>query len=202
VGGALKSYSGVASAVRQAGRSASLAGSDPMADAMILEQVARQAGTIDAGEIEVVVIWHASGPGDVVPPGCLTIGGSAPGASSVGAAGQGPDGLGACNVYVEPDAPDGAFAMATGTASQPAPHYFGCSGAADPAASHKLDCFWPGATRQVLTSPRGSVTPQSTDFVGVHIRARHRYYTGILGSGLTITDRSITLIEPQGYELA
>lgn len=203
LGGALKSYSGTASAVRSAGRTASLAGADPLADALVLEQVARRAGALDDGEIELVVIWQAEGVGDQVPPGCLPVA-TTPNTTSVGDDGIEPDGVGACNVYIEPDRPGGAFAMAGGTATQPPEHYFGCSGVGDPEASHKVDCRWPATSRQVLTSPRGSTTPTSTDFVGVYIRARHHGYTGFLfgGDGLTITDRSITLIEPQGYALS
>jgi hypothetical protein len=198
VGGSLRSYSGVASAVRLAGRSASLAGADPLADSMILAQLARQASTIDAGEIELVVIWHAAGPGDPVPPACLPASTTTPNTASVGDDG----GVGACNVYIQPDAAGGAFAMAQGTAAQAASYYFGCSGTSDPGAAHKLDCNWPAATRQVLTSPRGSATPTSTDFVGVYVRARHASYTGALGAAMTITDQSITQLEPQGYALS
>lgn len=202
VGGTLKSYSGTASAVRLAGRSASLAGADPMADGLILEQVAQQAATIGEGEIELVVIWQAAGPGDPVPPSCLPEDTSLPNTSSVGDDGVAPDGVGACNAYIEPDAPGGAFAMAQGTADQPQEHYFGCAGPSDPEAFHKVDCNWPSTSRQVLTSPRGSSTSISTDFVGVYIRILHAYYTGVLGESLTITDQSITLIEPQGYALS
>lgn len=202
VGGALKSYSGTASAVRMAGRSASLAGSDPMADGVILGRVADQVAAIDDGEVELVVIWQAAGPGDPVPLSCLPEDTSLPNTSSVGDDGAAPDGFGACNVYVQPDASGGAFAMAGGTAAQPQEYYFGCTGPSDPESAHMLDCNWPSTTRAVLTSPRGSATPTSTDYVGVYIQARHAYYTGILGDSLTITDRSITLIEPQGYELS
>lgn len=201
VGGAMKSYSGTASAVRQAGRSASLAGADPMADALVLAEVARRVAAIDDGEIELVVIWNAGGPGDAVPTACVPPEGAAPSSSSVGDLGSAPDGVGACNAYVEPDAHGGAFAMAQGTASLPPQHYFGCAGPTDPAAAHKLDCSWPATSREVLTSPRGSTEPTTTDFVGVYIRVRHASYTGILGGELTITDRSIALIEPQGYAL-
>jgi hypothetical protein len=202
IGGALKSYSGTASAVRQAGRSASLAGSAPDADGLILQEVARRVAAIDDGEIELVVIWHADGPGDAVPPACLPPDTAPPNTSSVGVVGTAPDHAGACNAYIEPDAPGGAFAMAQGTAGQPVEHYFGCAGPADPAAYHKLDCNWPATSRNVLTSPRGSTDPTTTDFVGVYIRVRHASYTGVLGGGLTITDRSISLMEPQGYAVS
>lgn len=202
VGGALKSYSGAASAVRLGGRAASLAAADPMADARVLAQVARQAATMGSGEIELVVVWHATGPGDSVPTACVPADLSTPNSSSVGSAGSPPDAMGACNVYIDPGAAGGAFAMANGEAVQPDTYYFGCSGPSDPDAGHKLDCNWPATDRNVLTSPRGSPTPTSTDFVGLHVRARHGYYTGFLGSGVTITDHSITLIEPQGYALS
>jgi hypothetical protein len=202
IGGAMKSYSGTASAVRQAGRSASLAGSDPMADALVLAEVAERVEAIDDGEVELVVVWRAAGSGDSVPANCLPAVTPIPNASSLGHRGATPGAVGACNAYVQPDAVNGAFAMANGTASQPKAYYFGCTGPTDPAAAHKLDCNWPGSERHVLTSPRSSSTPTTTDFVGVYIRVRHSYYTGMLGRSLTITDRSITLIEPQGYALS
>ncbi len=202
IGGVLKSYSGAASAVRLGGRSASLAASAPMADAQILAIVADQAATMGNEDIELVVVWHASGPGDLPPAGCLPSNTSTPNTATVGQAGSPAYGIGACNAYVAPSMAGGAFAMAKGTAQEPATYYFGCAGPDDPAASHKLDCNWPGSTRVVLTSPRGSSNPHSTDYVGLYVRARHGYYTGIVGTSVTITDQSITLIEPQGYDLS
>jgi hypothetical protein len=91
--------------------------------------------------------------------------------------------------------------MAGGTATQPAAYYFGCQGATDPAANQKVDCNWPGRNRRALTSARTTTgTPRPTDFVGVYIRVAHAYYTTMFGSTLTITDRGISLIEPQGYD--
>ena len=142
-----------------------------------------------------------SAPGDPVPAGCLPSAPLTANTSSVGVTDSGTDAVGACNVYVKPAGTGGAFAMADGTAAQPAAYYFGCQGAADPAASHKLDCKWPGKNRRALPSPRSTTgTPKPTDFVGVYIRLIHPYYTTILGSSLTITDRGISLIEPQGYD--
>lgn len=202
VGGMLRSYSGTASAVRNGGRSASLAAADSMADAQILAKVARQADSMGRDEVQFVVVWHASGPGEAVPPACLPVSYSSPNSASVGHPGTGPGAMGACSAYLAPNKPGGAFAMAEGTAVQPTSYYFGCAGPSDPDAWHKLDCNWPPTSRQVLTSPRGAVTPYSTDFVGIYLQARHDSYTGILGSGVTITDQSITLIEPQGYALS
>lgn len=202
MGGVMRSYSGTASAVRHGGRTASLAGADPMSDARILEEVAGELESTGDDEVLLVVIWHAEGPGDTVPLACLPVDLSTPNTSTVGDDGVAPGGIGACNVFVKPGATGGAFAMAGGVADQPADYYFGCAGPSDPDVSHKVDCMWPATTRQVLTSPRGSATPTATDFVGVYVRVRHDYYTGALGSSVTITDKSITLIEPQGYKLS
>ncbi len=202
LGGALKSYSATADAVRSGGRAASLVGSDPMADATILEQVAA-AHSLGGGEIELVVIWHAAAPGEEPPAGCIPADlGSTPNTTSVGVADGGGDTTGACNAYLWPQASGGAFDMAAGQATEEPEHYFACEGVDDPDAGHKLDCNWPGKERRVLTSPREAVQQRSTDLVGVHVRARHHFYTGFLGDSLTITDRSVSLIEPQGYELS
>jgi hypothetical protein len=200
LGGALKSYSATAGAVRAGGRTASVQGADPMTDSVVLARVAQELGS-DQGEAELIVIWHATGAGDPVPAGCVPGAPLTANSSSVGVSDSGTDALGACNVYVRPSDTGAAFAMANGAATQPAAYYFGCQGAADPAANHKLDCNWPGKNRRALQSPRTTTgTPHPTDFVGVYIRTIHAYYTTFLGSTLTITDRGISLIEPQGYD--
>jgi hypothetical protein len=200
LGGALKSYSATAGAVRAAGRIATVAGADPMSDAAVLKRVSEELATED-GPVDLVVIWHATGPGDPVPAGCLPSAPYTPNTSSVGVTDSGTDALGACNVYVHPSGAGNAFAMANGTATQPAAYYFACQGASDPSANQKLDCKWPGKNRRTLTSPRSTTAvPRSTDFVGVYIRLVHSYYTTMFGASLTVTDRGISLIEPQGYD--
>jgi len=200
IGGSLKSYSATAGAVRSAGRVATVAGADPMTDALVLASVAQELGT-DRSSAQLVVIWHATGASDPVPAGCLPSQPFTANTSSVGVSDGGTDALGACNVYVLPPGASGAFAMAEGSATQPASYYFGCQGASDPAAAHKLDCNWPGKNRRAVTSPRTTAgTPDPTDFVGVYVRVLHSYYTTMFGSTLTITDRGISLIEPQGYD--
>lgn len=199
IGGAVKAYSSVANGVRAGGRMASVAGNDAMADQMILERLAQESAGIGKGEIEYVVIWHATGPGSSVPGPCLRPLPTAPNASSEGRAVSGAPG--SCNIYFLPQAPGGAFDMARGLAAHPASYYFGCSGASDPLAGQKLDCFWPGKDRRITSTPRGVVPVQTPDFAGVYLRASHPYYTGILGSTLTITDAGINLLEPQGYSL-
>jgi hypothetical protein len=196
----MKSYSSSGNAVRGAGRVASIAGADPVADQRILDRLHRDAAGLGRTAIRSVVIWHATGPGDPVPAGCQLTPGANPNTSSLGVGDAGIDALGACNVYLNPDAPGGAFAMAGGTASQPSSYYFGCQGPLDPQAAHMVDCSWPGKDRKALTSPRSSTSGiVSPDFVGVWIQLVHTFPVRMPMQSVTITQSSITLIEPQGY---
>lgn len=192
VGGALKTYSGASNTIRAGGRAGSVAGNDAMADQYMLERMAQESAGINAGEIEMIIIWHAAGPGESVPAACVSAAGSAttPNTTSVGQTGTK-----ACNVYIRPAAPGGAFAMATGDAAQPATFYFGCTGASDP---NKVDCNWSPRDRKVQISPRGSPVLKP-DYLGVYIRAKHSYITGVLGKTLTVTESGITLLEPDSY---
>lgn len=199
---ALKTYSSSADAVRAGGRAASVAGADPMADAAILQRVEAESAGIGSGELDLVVVWHATGAGAQVPPACVPAHDDAPNNASIGVSDGGNDAIGACNVYVRPGMDGGAFDMAAGRLANPSSYYLGCEGATDPGASHKLDCNWPGKNRRAMGTARGaSGTSHSPDFVGVYIRVQHRVLTSHLGSTLTITDRSIHLIEPEGYDL-
>lgn len=199
IGGVLKSYSSVANGVRAGGRVASVAGNDALADQMILERLAQETAGVGKGEIDYVVIWNATGTGAAPPSACLRTTPAVPNQTSQGRTVTGSPG--SCNIYFLPAATGGAFDMARGLAAQPAGYYFGCSGSSDPLASQKVDCFWPGQDRKITNSPRGVTPVQRPDFVGVYVRAEHTYYTGVLGTSLTITDAGINLLEPQGYSL-
>ncbi len=203
VGSALKSYSSTANAVRAAGRVASVAAADPMTDQRVMVRLEQEIAGIGGDDVDYVVIWHATGPGDDVPPACIPETFEAPNAVSLGVSDGGFDAIGACNVYLRPDRPGGAFDMATGDADQAPTHYFGCEGARDPTAGHKVDCNWPGKVRRAVTTPRESAGPQvPPDFVGVHVRVSHSLHTDLVLDALTIEDATINLIEPQGYGLA
>jgi hypothetical protein len=200
VGSLLKSHSSTANAVRSAGRVASVAAADPMSDQRVLARMAQEIVGIGGQDVDFVVIWHATGPGDDVPPACIPETHEFPNTSSLGVSDGGFDAIGACNVYLRPDLAGGAFDMATGEAPNPPAYYFGCEGAADPDAGHKVDCRWPGKARRAVTTPRstsGPVVPP--DFVGVHVQVDHQMTTGLIMDAVTIKDASINLIEPQGY---
>jgi hypothetical protein len=207
VGGLIKSYSSAANSVRAGGRMASVAGNESSADQMILARMSRESVGLSGGELDFVIIWHATGPGDTVPSGCLGIANSSTSANttSLGVSDGGNDAMGACNVYIRPQASGGAFDMASGRLSNPPDYYFGCTGGSDPTAGHSVDCRWPAQNRKTVISPRvmppGYTEAQRLrpDYVGVYMQVSHHYLAGILGNTRTITDSSINLLEPSNF---
>jgi len=209
IGSALKSYSTAANATRAGTRTGSVAGNDADADLRILQQMAKESTGFGSDEIDYIIVWNATDPSETVghdsgpPMQCVRAAGPAtsPNTTSLGSGGRGPASLGACNVYVRPAAPGGAFAMANGeVGGRPGTYWFGCGGRTDPQASHKLDCNWVPTDRKVAVSARGTTDPARPDFIGIHISALHQNITGVLGPDLTITDDGITLIEPDAPE--
>lgn len=82
---------------------------------------------------------------------------------------------GRCNVY-EPAA---SFVAA----QTPDVSYFACSGTG-PA------CAWPATSRD------DGPDADTIDYIGVYVRVRHDYLTGIIGSGLTIERATVVRLEP------
>ncbi len=80
---------------------------------------------------------------------------------------------GVCNVY---DAGDLARAKTA----------FGCKSTED------LDRFWCPSVRE--TSASGP-----PDYVGVYVKARHDFITGLFGPGMDLTDMLVMRIEPQEF---
>lgn len=203
-GGVLKSYSTVANTVRAGGRMASVQGSTASADQMSILRMAEESTALSDGEIEYIIVWHASSTSDSVPAACLSAAESAadaPNSSSIGVQWTTGSSGGSCNVYMRPQGSNGAFDMAAGRATNSDPmYYFGCTGPADPAAAHKLDCRWPPQTRRTTVAPRSTTLGQpQPDRVGIYMRIEHEYLTGLLGDVRTITDQSITLLEPDSF---
>jgi hypothetical protein len=200
-GSALKAYSSTSHAVRVATRMASVAGADPMTDQQTLARLAQDVAGIRPDTIQMVVIWHAIGPGDTVPTGCRPATHTTVNTSSLGVSDGGIDALGACNVYVRPADPGGAFDMATGEAAHDPSYYFGCQGAADPQANHMVDCRWPGKDRRATASPRGAGVLVAPDFVGVYVEITHPFRLPALQRTLTVSDHAVALLEPRSYAL-
>jgi hypothetical protein len=199
----MRSHATTANAARFAGRTASIAGADPMADQRILARIDREAAPRGSARIRSIVVWHAATAGERVPAGCDLDPGSSPSTTSRGVTGPGTDAIGACNVYLNPDLPGGALDMATGRAAHPASHYFGCQGADDPTASQRVDCRWPAKDRRTVQSPRGTVgTSVSPDLLGIRIVVQHRLPVGLPVPSVAISQTSITLLEPRAFGLA
>lgn len=196
IGHLIGAYSSAANGVRAGGRMASVRGNLGNADQSTLERMAEETTAIRNGEIEYIIIWHAQRPDEEVPAACVAVaeGLGAPNTRSEGVAGL-------CNVYARPQAPvTGAFAVAS---DQDAMDSFGCTDMSQ--AGSRLDCNWQPWTRRTFISPRCRTSPcpprVEPDLIGVHIRLEYRYLTGLLGATRTITDSSITLLEPDNYEL-
>jgi len=204
VGGLLKSYSSTANSVRAGGRMASVQGAEALADQAIMERMATEAVGLGRGEIQYVIIFNANGPDGTVPAGCVSAAEalSAPNTSSVGVSDGGTGAVGACNVYVRPQAAGGAFDMARNRLANPPDYYFGCNGPSDPGVGHRVDCRWPSRNRHTTVSPR-VLAPGETrlvpDYLGIYIKVEHRYLAGILGSTRILTDSTVNLLEPDSF---
>jgi len=201
--GYLLTKEGTTNTVQAGARMASVQGNDAMSDQQILARMADESGGIPNGEIKQIIIWHASGPSDTPPATCL----AGTGVSDGGVYTPGPgvynpststgDKVGACNVYADPQAAGGAFALAKGTTPTA---YFGCPNQASPGLY--VDCSWPAAHRQSVQQKPGTGvahTATTPDYVGIYVKALHRYYTGLFGSVVTVTDQSIGKIEPETF---
>lgn len=84
---------------------------------------------------------------------------------------------GACNAY------SGSQLRQIVAGTAPA-SWFGCGGGS-------LDLLWCPTNRQ-------TVHAVGTDYLGVWVSARHPMLTGFFGSVITITDRAVMRLEPQG----
>lgn len=195
--GVVRAYAGAESAVRAAGRTASVAAADPLADHAILSRLQAESATLGSDIIDFVVVWHAGGPGETLPETCRPSAWASPNTQSVGVTDGGVDAVGACNVYLRPSAPGGVFEdLDLPTEDLP----FGCTGASDPLAASRVDCNWPAQNRRVIAAPRTVVGPAiPTDFVGVYVQYRHTRLVAMFGSTMTINESSVNLLEPRGY---
>ena len=189
--GLMLSKEGTTNAAQAGARMASVQGNNAMADQQILVRLSAEAAGIPNGEIKQIIIWHASGPSATPPANCLSITGNG-GQPDGGAAN---DNVDACSVYGDPQAPGGAFArLANGTTPTTS---FGCPLVSPPPTY--LDCNWNPVNRKTKQQKPGTVGTATPDYVGVYIKAVHRYYTGMFGSTVNVTDQSIGKIEPGSY---
>lgn len=195
----MQNYLAVSNTVRAAARAASAGDSkvggvghaQVSSDLYTVLAASRESTAIPRSRIQYIVVYKATGFGagpteedeDGVPSGCL---------NGVPRAGQ-------CNVYTVADFVAAEAELAERTRHQEALETnptdqlnmglmrFGC-GPSSP------DRFWCPNTREVRLSGNGGNGP---DYVGVYMKIRHEWLTGIFGDGRFITDQSVVKIEPQ-----
>lgn len=192
--GVIMTRTGTTNAAQAAARMASVQANSALADREILLRLESEASGLPHGEIEQIVIWHAAGPNSTPPGACI-----AAGSSGVTNASN-PDAVGNCNVYNSPEAPGGAFAIAHDVNYK---RYFGCPTTPDDGYnSQRLDCKWPAQSRSVSQGMPGTAAGNAgivPDYVGIYIRSKHKYYTGLFGKAVTVHETSIGRIEPQEW---
>jgi TadE-like protein len=169
-GGAFRDYLTLANAASQGTRTAAIQNNSTNADWDIVQAVKKASLAFPVNQIQRIVVFQATGPTTPVPSACKT--GSA-GSSTAGSA---------CNLFLPADigqATEPSTWLCPGTAAQ----------ATNPIA------FWCANTRKVNNSDNSGAGP---DYVGVYIEVTHPWITGLFGKSITITDTSITKLEPQG----
>lgn len=163
-----RNYLTIANTTREASRTASVSGSSPDSDFLTLRSAEHAFAAWGVENLDLLVIYHATGPDDTVPVGCLTTSGPT------------------CNRYVPVHF---SLNLNNGDGS-PGPN-FRC----EPSA---VDKFWCPSDRntgltEVSTEPGFDDGPA---YIGVYVEAEHSYLTGFFGSTAKLTDDRIIRIEP------
>lgn len=154
-------------AAQQGARAASVSGNRPDADFLVLRSVEHGLQAMDLNQLDYVIVFRASGPGDTVPTACLTASQTYTGGSSVG-----------CNRYVAADflkPIDDASGVDTGN--------FRCS-------ATSIDRFWCPTDRETSVSA-------GVEYIGIYIQTRHQFISGMFGNGKDLTETTILRLEPE-----
>ena len=187
--GYLLTKEGTTNAAQAGARMASVQGNDAMADQQILARMADEAGGIPNGEIKQIVIWHASSATDTPPAACTATG------SSGVRRGHRRD-----RRLQRLQRPAGPWRCVRAAKSSTPTAFFGCRlQRSDPQRS---TASGPPPTARACSrspAPAPATHPRLPDYVGIYVKALHRYYTGLFGSAVTITDQSIGKIEPETF---
>ncbi len=126
----LRNYTVVSSSSADAARAAAVYGNLPEADFLTLQTLEHSLNKVGLENIEVLVIYHATGPGDSVPAGCLSV----PPSSSL-----------ECNRYTPAD-----FFLNNVDAAGVPTGYWGC------AVGTSRDSGWcPTSRETAISSPTG-----------------------------------------------
>lgn len=154
---------------QQGARAASVSGSSPEADYLVIRSVEHGIQAMDLQDLEYVVVFKADGPGDTVPTACRT-------------ASQTYDPLNpaapACNRYSAIDffkeIDDPITGNDTGN--------FRCG-------PSSVDRFWCPTDRETSLSA-------GTDYIGIYVETTHNFATGLFGNERILTETKIIRLEP------
>lgn len=156
-------------ATQQGARAASVGGSSPQTDYLVIRSVEHGLQAMNLQQLDYVVVFRASGPGATVPPACLTA------SQTFNPADPSQP---ACNRYTAID----FFAEYEDPVTGVDTDNFRCGGTA-------IDRYW-------CPSQRVDSLSVGTDYVGVHIQTRHPFITGLFGGERTLTETTIIRLEP------
>ena len=156
-------------ASQRGSRAASVGGRAPTADFDIVQAV--RDGLEDGGlsDVERIIVYRATAPGDPVPAACLAI------TNPIGAQGVN----NACNVY----GPDAFTAPLETSPGVPSPEWQCDTGA--------RDGFWCPTGREV------SFSAGPRDYVGVYVETTHTYFTGFFGDSVQLDANNVSRLEPE-----
>ncbi len=164
-----RNYLTVANTTREGSRTASVSGSSPEADYLTLRSVEHAFAAWGVENLDFVVIYHATGPNDTIPPGCKV--GPVPNK---------------CNYFTPAE-----FLLSLNDAADNPTDYFRCV----PAIA--VDRHWCPADRNTgLSDPAAGGYGSGPAYIGVYVQAEHHYVTGFFGSTGTLSDDRIIRIEP------
>lgn len=152
---------------KQGARAASVSGQRPDADYLILRSIEHGIQAMGTDELELIVVFRASGPDDAVPTACLT-------SSQL----DGGPGTTACNRYTAAD-----LALEIDDSSGNDLGNFRCSTTA-------VDRYWCPVDRETSISA-------GVEYVGVYVETSHSFITGLFGDGTTLTETTILRLEPE-----
>jgi len=154
-------------AATDAAREVSASSNDGEADFNGLTVAGRSLSGLDRGQLTMIVVYKATGPGDSVPDICKT--------ASV---------LNVCNHYSSADIDDLNDGSLTTSDF----------GAIDTTDITKVDHYYPPRLRQYHRTNGSALV---VEWVGVYVEANYRSVTGMLKSTVTLSGNSIVPIEPR-----
>jgi hypothetical protein len=114
-GGAFRDYLTLSNGTSAGARTASIQGSAMQADWELLQAIKRQTAAMPRGQIQMIVVFKASGPSSVLPEACKTSG------QTVGSAAN--PGAGSCNRYSLSDLNLTSMPSSWSCTSGPTRHY-------------------------------------------------------------------------------